>query len=253
MQTLAPDVDTVAVVPRHVAIIMDGNNRWGRAHGLQGVGGHERGEHNVRTIVEAALHEGIAVLTLFAFSSENWRRPADEVEGLMRIFLHALRERVPVLHEQGVQLRFIGDISAFSPALQDVMQQSVAQTAGNHALVLNIAVNYGGQWDMAQAAVRLCHEALAGRLAPDQVTPQSYASYLSMADLPPVDLLIRTGGEHRISNFILWQAAYAELYFSDLLWPDFGPKSLKEALNDFCQRERRFGRTSDQVRNCDRA
>ncbi len=253
MQTLAPDVDTDAVVPRHVAIIMDGNNRWGRAHGLQGVGGHERGEHNVRTIVEAALHEGIAVLTLFAFSSENWRRPADEVEGLMRIFLHALRERVPVLQAQGVQLRFIGDISAFSLALQEVMQQSVAQTAENSALVLNIAVNYGGQWDMAQAAICLCQNALAGRIAPQDINPETYASYLSMADLPPVDLLIRTGGEHRISNFVLWQAAYAELYFSDLLWPDFGPQAMRTALDDFSRRERRFGRTSDQIRNEDRA
>ncbi len=243
----APDFMPGQGRPRHVAIIMDGNNRWARQRGLDGVAGHVAGEQGVRVCVETAVREGIEVLTLFAFSSENWRRPEPEVQALMRLFLKALQQRVPELIEQGVQLRFIGDLSAFSADLQQGMQTAMRDTAPGQHLVLNVAVNYGGQWDMAQAALRLAEEVSAGRRLAADLSIADYAERLCLADLPPVDLLIRTGGEQRLSNFLLWQAAYAELYFLDTLWPDFDASAFVASLQAYAQRQRRFGRTCEQV------
>ncbi|NNM51444.1 MAG: di-trans,poly-cis-decaprenylcistransferase [Pseudomonadales bacterium] len=252
--TLAPDSEAQSPLqPKHIAMIMDGNNRWAKARDLPGIHGHEAGEQAVRVIVEAVMAVKIEVLTLFAFSSENWRRPQEEVHALMRLFLKALQQRLPDLQAQGVRLRFIGDMSAFEPTLRSSMQTSMQSTQGNTRLTLNIAVNYGGQWDLAAAALDLVHAVARGEIRPCDVTPEHFAQRLCMADLPPVDLLIRTGGEHRLSNFVLWQAAYAELYFTDCLWPDFDQQALATALEDYASRERRFGRTSEQIKAMHRA
>jgi undecaprenyl diphosphate synthase len=244
----APDVGSVSgTLPRHVAIIMDGNNRWAKQRGLPGPEGHRAGESAVRRIVEHAARAGIDVLTVFAFSSENWRRPEQEVAALMSLFLEALTKKVDELHQNGIRLRFIGDLARFSDALQVGMQEAVNLTRDNVRMTLVIAVNYGGQWDMAHAAQRLAAEVAAGRLTPSEITPDRMGHFVQMADLPPVDLLIRTGGEMRISNFLLWQTAYAEFYFTDALWPDFDAGELQRALADYSGRQRRFGRTSEQV------
>lgn len=244
----APDISSVSgILPRHVAIIMDGNNRWAKRRGRPGPEGHKAGEQAVRRIVEHAARSGIEVLTVFAFSSENWRRPENEVATLMGLFLEALTQKVNELHQSGIRLRFIGDLSRFAPALKSGMHAAEAMTQGNVRMTLVIAVNYGGQWDMAHAAQRLAHEVQAGRLAVQEITPERMGNFVQMADLPPVDLLIRTGGEMRISNFLLWQTAYAEFYFTDTLWPDFDGAELEGALADYAGRQRRFGRTSEQV------
>ena len=247
-QSAAPDIGSVSGErPRHVAIIMDGNNRWAKKRGLPGTEGHRSGEAAVRRLVEHAVRCRIEVLTLFAFSSENWRRPEQEVAALMSLFLEALTRKVRELHDNGIRLRFIGDLGGFSPALQQGMAAAVNMTAENQRMTLVIAVNYGGQWDMANAARCLAKEVAAGTLAPQAITPAAVSRHIQMADLPPVDLLIRTGGEMRISNFLLWQAAYAEFYFTDVLWPDFDASELDRALADYAGRQRRFGRTSEQV------
>ncbi|MCD6060060.1 MAG: farnesyl-diphosphate synthase [Moraxellaceae bacterium] len=244
----APDLESVSgTLPRHVAIIMDGNNRWAKRRGLPGPEGHKAGESAVRRIVEHAARSGIEVLTVFAFSSENWRRPESEVAALMSLFLEALTKKVGELHQNGIRLRFIGDLSRFSPELQSGMQEAVHLTRDNVRMTLVIAVNYGGQWDMAHAAQRLAIEVAEARLTPAEITPERMGHFVQMADLPPVDLLIRTGGEMRISNFLLWQTAYAEFYFTDALWPDFDAAELDRALADYSGRQRRFGRTSEQV------
>lgn len=244
----APDASgEAAALPRHVAIIMDGNNRWAKARGLPGTEGHRAGEQALRQVVELASRAHVEVLTVFAFSSENWRRPPEEVNALMQLFLLALDVRVRELDAARIRLRFIGDRSAFSPDLQAGMAAAEALTAQHDRMTLVIAVNYGGQWDIAQAARRLAEAVSAGQLAPAEVTDDRLAGQLELADLPPVDLLIRTGGELRISNFMLWQAAYAEFHFSDVLWPDFGQAALEAALADFAQRQRRFGRTAEQI------
>lgn len=244
----APDIASVTgALPRHVAIIMDGNNRWAKRRGLPGTDGHKAGEAAVHVIVEHAARTGIEALTVFAFSSENWRRPEQEVSTLMTLFLQALARRVPELHENGICLRFIGDLSRFSPELQAGMLDAEALTRDNARMTLVIAVNYGGQWDVSHAAQRLAEEVAAGRLQPADITPERMGQRVQMADLPPVDLLIRTGGEMRISNFLLWQSAYAEFHFSDVLWPDFDAAALDHALAEYAGRQRRFGRTSEQV------
>lgn len=246
----APDIDSHnGSLPRHVAIIMDGNNRWGKARFLPSGAGHKAGETALRRVVEHASRLGLEVLTVFAFSSENWRRPEFEVQLLMRLFLQALDKQVVDLHKNNIRVRFIGDLSRFSPAMQQGMADAEAKTAQNSRMTLVIAVNYGGQWDMANAAKLLAQDVAEGKLAPNDITPELMQSKIQMGDLPPVDLLIRTGGEVRISNFILWQVAYAEFYFSDLLWPDFDGKALDAALTDYANRQRRFGRTSAQVEN----
>jgi undecaprenyl diphosphate synthase len=254
VSSCAPDLDSVAgTLPRHVAIIMDGNNRWAKKRGLPGPEGHRAGETAVRQIVEHAARTGIEVLTVFAFSSENWRRPEQEVAALMSLFLEALTKKVAELHQNGIRVRFIGDLSRFSPELQAGMHDAEVLTRNNVRMTLVIAVNYGGQWDMAHAASMLAIEVAEGRLTPSEITPERMGHFVQMADLPPVDLLIRTGGEMRISNFLLWQTAYAEFYFTDALWPDFDAAELDAALLDYARRQRRFGRTTEQVESAGRA
>ncbi|MNZ28984.1 Ditrans,polycis-undecaprenyl-diphosphate synthase [compost metagenome] len=233
--------------PRHVAIIMDGNNRWAKKRFMPGVAGHKAGVDAVRAVVEACAEAGVEVLTLFAFSSENWQRPADEVGALMGLFLMALRREVKKLAVNGIRLRILGDRSRFQPELQAAMAEAEQLTAGGDGLLLQVAANYGGQWDITQAAQRLAREVAAGHLQADEITPDLLQRCLSTGTQPPVDLCIRTGGEQRISNFLLWQLAYAELYFSELLWPDFKHEAMRSALADFAGRQRRFGKTSEQV------
>ncbi|MBM7059846.1 di-trans,poly-cis-decaprenylcistransferase [Pseudomonas sp. UL073] len=237
----------LANVPRHVAIIMDGNNRWAKKRLLPGVAGHKAGVDAVRAVIEVCAEAGVEVLTLFAFSSENWQRPAEEVSALMELFLTALRREVRRLSANGIRLRIIGDRSRFHPELQAAMVKAEAATAEHSRFTLQIAANYGGQWDITQAARRLAEGVQEGRLRPDDITPEALQGQLVTAGLPLPDLCIRTGGEHRISNFLLWQLAYSELYFSDLLWPDFKQEAMQKALASFATRQRRFGKTSEQV------
>lgn len=226
-------------VPRHVAIIMDGNNRWAKKRLLPGVAGHKAGVDAVRAVIEVCAEAGVEVLTLFAFSSENWQRPADEVSALMELFLVALRREVRKLDENGIRLRIIGDRTRFHPELQAAMREAEAATAGNTRFLLQVAANYGGQWDIVQAAQRLAREVQGGHLAADDISAELLQGCLVTGDQPLPDLCIRTGGEHRISNFLLWQLAYAELYFSDLFWPDFKHAAMRAALADFSKRQRR--------------
>ncbi len=228
-------------IPHHIAIIMDGNGRWASARFMPRLAGHKRGVDALRACVRHCGDIGVRVLTVFAFSSENWQRPAEEVSGLMDLLGVALAREVAPLKEQGVRLHFVGDRSRFAPKVQAGLAQAEAATAGNERLVFNICFNYGGRWDLAQAAA---HVAAAGQ----PLTEENISRALALAHVPDPDLLIRTGGEHRISNFLLWQSAYAELYFTDKLWPEFGAADLDAAIADFQQRERRFGRTSAQVR-----
>ncbi|MGA7802064.1 MAG: isoprenyl transferase [Gammaproteobacteria bacterium] len=234
-------------LPRHVAIIMDGNGRWAKRRMLPRVAGHHEGVKAVRRVVEACSSLGIEALTLFAFSSENWRRPRTEVGLLMDLFINTLQRQVDKLHRNGVRVQFIGDRSAFSDKLRRLMDSAESLTAYNNGLVLTIAANYGGRWDIAQAARCLAAEVAAGRLEPEAITQDTLAEHLSLAHLPEPDLFIRTGGEQRVSNFLLWQLAYTELYFTDTLWPDFDRACLGQALESFAGRQRRFGRTGDQV------
>ncbi|MAD43768.1 MAG: di-trans,poly-cis-decaprenylcistransferase [Oceanospirillaceae bacterium] len=234
-------------VPRHVAIIMDGNNRWAKRRFMPGVAGHKAGVEAVRSVVETSVRNGVEVLTLFAFSSENWRRPEDEVSALMQLFVIALEREVRKLHRNNIRLRVMGDISGFSARLQTLIREAEALTADNSAMTLVIAANYGGQWDVAQAARRIAEDVQAGKLAPADINEQVFHQYTWLNDLPAPDLLIRTGGEMRISNFMLWQTAYSEFYFSDAYWPDFKEEEYQKALSAFADRTRRFGRTDDQL------
>ena len=234
--------------PKHVAIVMDGNGRWAIQQQLPRVSGHEAGAEAVKRIVEHCPKVGIEVLTLFAFSRENWGRPDAEVSALMRLFLHTLHTETDKLHQKNIQLRFIGDRKAFSLELQTEMRQAERVTKDNDGLILVIAANYSGRWDIANAALKFSKAILAQEADISSVDEDSFAAYMAMADLPEPDLLIRTSGEIRLSNFLLWQIAYAELYFSDVLWPDFGPRELDKALVEFALRKRRFGLTNEQLK-----
>lgn len=231
----------VDATPRHVAIIMDGNNRWARARNLPGPAGHRAGVEAVRGIMRACREHGVEVLTLFAFSSENWRRPLPEVRALLALLSRYLRTEVKQLNDDNVRLQFIGQRSRFSPRLQRLMTHAEAMTAQNDAATVVIAVDYGGQWDIARAARRLAERCARGDLDPADVTPDALGQELSLASFPPPDLCIRTGGDARISNFLLWDFAYTELYFTPVLWPDFGELEFARALADYSRRERRFG------------
>lgn len=235
--------------PRHVAIIMDGNNRWAKQRKLLGVAGHKAGVDSVREVVKTCAEQGVEVLTLFAFSSENWRRPADEVSALMGLFLIALQREVKKLHKNNICLKIIGDRSKFSQQLRDHMAKAEALTANNTAMTLVIAANYGGQWDITQAARRLAEKVSAGELRAEQIDEELLQSQMCLGDLPMPDLMVRTAGEQRVSNFMLWQLAYAEFVFSDLYWPDFKSAQMLEALTAYGQRKRRFGQTDDQINN----
>jgi undecaprenyl diphosphate synthase len=231
-------------IPRHIAVIMDGNGRWAKQRHLPRVAGHRRGVKSVRETVRTCAERGVEYLTLFAFSSENWRRPAEEVSFLMQLFVMALEQEVGKLHENGVCFKVIGDLGRFEPELVRLVRDAEALTASNRRLTLTIAANYGGRWDVLQAANRMLRE--HPRLAAG-FTERDLAPYLALNYAPEPDLFIRTGGEQRISNFVLWQLAYTELYFTDTLWPDFDAAALDRAIISYQQRERRFGRTSEQL------
>ncbi len=234
-------------LPRHVAIIMDGNGRWAQRHGRPRHAGHRAGVTAVRSVVEACGRLGLEALTLFAFSSENWRRPAGEVRVLMELFRTTLDQELHRLHEQGVRLRFIGDRTPLEPALQRRLDDAEALTAGNGGLELVIATNYGGRWEMAAAARRLAAAAARGEIDPEAIDEQAIQGALCLPGLCDPDLFIRTGGEQRLSNFLIWQLAYAELYFTDTPWPDFGAEQLARAIEAYSGRERRFGGVQPSV------
>ncbi|MEO7742797.1 MAG: polyprenyl diphosphate synthase [Usitatibacter sp.] len=235
-------VPEAADVPRHVAIIMDGNGRWAKKRFLPRVGGHRKGVEAVREVVKACIENSVEYLTLFAFSSENWRRPPEEVSFLMQLFLRSLEQEVGKLDSNGIRFKVAGDLSAFDSRIVELIRRGEELTAANTRLTLTIAANYGGRWDILQAADRCRRED-----ATAAITEERLARYLSMSYAPEPDLFIRTGGEQRISNFLLWQLAYTEIFFTDALWPDFGAAALAEALASYRRRERRFGRTSEQL------
>ncbi len=232
-------------MPRHIAIIMDGNGRWAKQRFLPRIAGHRRGVENVRSTVRACIEGGVDYLTLFAFSSENWRRPADEVSFLMQLFITALEQEIAKLHENGVRFKVIGDLSRFEMPLRQLVVNAEKLTAANKRLTLTVAANYGGRWDIIQAVKRMLAEKSQ---AADDFSEADLQSHLSLAYAPEPDLFIRTGGEQRISNFLLWQLAYTEMYFTDTLWPDFDTRAFDLAIASYQLRERRFGRTSDQLR-----
>ncbi|HEX5127846.1 MAG TPA: isoprenyl transferase [Rhodocyclaceae bacterium] len=240
------EIPETAEVPRHIAIVMDGNGRWAKKRFLPRVAGHKRGVETVRAMVKLCIERGVENLTLFAFSSENWRRPKDEVTFLMQLFLQALRDEVARLHKNNIRFRVIGDLSQFDEQLVRTIHDAEALTAANTALTLSVAANYGGRWDILNAvnAMLTAQPDKRGHFTEEDLSP-----YLCMADVPEPDLFIRTGGEQRVSNFLLWQLAYTEFYFTERLWPDFDAAAFDEAIKSFQQRERRFGRTSEQLRD----
>jgi undecaprenyl diphosphate synthase len=227
-------------VPHHIAIVMDGNGRWANKRFLPRIAGHRQGVESLKRCAKACDARGIRVLTVFAFSSENWKRPTEEVSGLMDLFAMALSREVNQLKKDGVQLRFVGDRRGLSPRVVRSMEEAEAATAGNTRLILNACFNYGGRWDIAQAAQKLADQGLP-------ITEVNMNQAMSMGHVPDPDLVIRTGGEHRISNFLLWQAAYSEFFFTDVFWPDFDEAALDQAIASFARRERRFGMTSGQL------
>lgn len=235
-------------VPEHVAVIMDGNGRWAEARGQARHAGHKAGVGSVRSTIEECVRHGVKVLTLFAFSSENWRRPKSEVSLLMELFLTALQREVKRMQTNDIQLRVIGDISAFPDKLQKRIRDAEKATQNNQRLILQIAANYGGRWDITEAARKLAAAVQRGDLVPDDIDEQVFARATSLADLPDPDLFIRTGGDLRISNFLLWHSAYTELYFTPVLWPDFNDVEFAKALAVFAARQRRFGRTGAQMK-----
>ena len=234
-------------VPRHIALIMDGNNRWAKKHGKGSLAGHRAGVDSVRSVVQGCAELGVEVLTLFAFSSENWQRPPLEVKGLMELFAFALDREVKKLHKHNIRLHVIGDRSRFSQTLQKKISKAEQMTAENTGLIVNVAANYGGRWDIVQATKRFAQGCLDGLYTPDQLDADLLGSMISLSDQPAPDLCIRTAGEQRISNFLIWQMAYSEYFFSDLLWPDFDKYALGAAIQSYATRERRFGKTSEQL------
>ncbi|MDF3035498.1 MAG: uppS [Paucimonas sp.] len=237
------DVPHAPAAPRHIAIIMDGNGRWATRRFLPRVAGHAKGVEAVRGIVEACIERGVEYLTLFAFSSENWRRPADEVSLLMKLFVTALEREVAKMHANGIRLKVVGDLGRFDAKLQELIAEAERKTSGNTRLTVTVCANYGGRWDMMQAVNKL----IAANPGISDFSEEHLAPYLALSYAPEPDLFIRTGGEQRISNFLLWQLAYTELYFTETYWPDFNDAALDEAIASYRQRERRFGRTSAQV------
>ncbi|HEY3699973.1 MAG TPA: isoprenyl transferase [Spongiibacteraceae bacterium] len=234
-------IETLQRIPQHVAIIMDGNNRWAKRRGLPGAAGHRAGVEAIRGVLRSCRKQGVKVLTLFAFSSENWTRPSAEVSALMQLFSAYLNSEVKKLHEDNVRLRFIGERARLRPGLQKKMADAEQLTAENTGSHLVIAVDYGGQWDIVNAARQLAIRVANGELRPEQIDSERFDNFTALGDLPKPDLLIRTAGEQRISNFLLWQLAYTELYFTEAFWPDFGELEMQRALQAFDQRERRFG------------
>ena len=230
--------------PRHIAIIMDGNGRWAEQHGHLRVKGHEVGAETVDLIVSACAEIGVEVLTLYAFSSENWQRPALEVAALMRLLRHYLRRETKRLKEKNIRLQAIGRLERLDPAVRKELENACAQTASGNGMILNLAISYGGRDELCDAVVNICREVQSGKYSCDEIDDKLLTAHLDTVGLPDPDIMIRTGGEYRISNFLLWQLAYAELYFSDTLWPDFSKEELLRIINDFQLRERRFGQVS---------
>lgn len=247
MSTSAASASIPTLLPRHIAIIMDGNNRYGKAHDLGKGQGHVAGKDALDPIVEYCVDVGIEVLTVFAFSSENWQRPPSEVALLMQLLASTIHEQIPRMHEYRIRLRFIGDRSQLSADLQALMADAEAKTAGFDAMTLVIAISYGGQWDIANAAKQLAQQVELGQLRAEDINKEVLNEYVQLADEPAVDMLVRTGGEYRISNFLLWQSAYAELFFTQTLWPNFSADELATMVTEFAQRQRRFGKTSEQL------
>ena len=237
------------IIPQHVAIIMDGNNRFAQKKLMQKGDGHREGKNNLDPIVEHCKEVGVRALTVFAFSSENWKRPQFEVDLLMHLLEETIHEQLPRMEQFNIALRFIGDRSRLSKQLYDLMDYAEQKTANHNSMVLTIAISYGGMWDMAHAAKRIAQDVQSGKLEADQINVDLFDKYVSLNDQPAVDLLIRTGGDYRLSNFLLWQAAYAELYFTDTLWPEFTVQELDHAFRVFAGRERRFGKTSEQIQH----
>lgn len=236
-------------IPKHIAIVMDGNGRWAKQRGLPRVAGHKAGVDSVRRAVAYCLDHGIKAMTIFAFSSENWRRPKLEVTALKELFFVSLRKEIKNLDKKNVRMRFIGDLAEFGSRLQKAASDAEEVTKDNDALEFNIALNYGGQWDICQAARTMATKVQEGKLKVEEITPELLQSYLVTRGTPNPELFIRTSGEQRISNFLLWQVAYAELYFTDVFWPDFDEKHLDAAINWYQTRERRFGKISEQMGN----
>ena len=237
------------LVPQHVAIIMDGNNRFAQKNQMQKGDGHREGKNTLDPIVEHCKDVGVSALTVFAFSSENWNRPQFEVDLLMRLLEETIHEQLPRMAQFNIALRFIGDRSRLSTELRELMQYAEQQTIANNSMTLTIAISYGGMWDMAHAAKCIAQDVVDGKLQTDQINVDLFDKYVSLNDLPAVDLLIRTGGDYRLSNFLLWQTAYAVLYFTDTLWPEFNVQELEHAFRVFSGRERRFGKTSEQIQH----
>lgn len=234
-------------VPNHIAIIMDGNGRWAKQRKLPRFAGHKAGVDAVRRTLQACMDHGVKAVTLFAFSSENWNRPQDEVSKLMELLLVVLKQEIKKLNKKEVRIRFVGDVSRFNEKLQQIIADAQVKTAQNDKLHLTIAANYGGQWDIVEATKKIASQVASGQLQVDEINDQLFENNLATAGLPMPDLLIRTSGETRISNFMLWQLAYAEMYFCDLYWPEFGEKELLGAIDYYAGRERRFGVTSEQL------
>ncbi len=239
--------DTGNSIPAHICIIMDGNGRWATKRLMPRSYGHKKGVETTRSAVEYFAKAGVKHLTLFAFSSENWNRPVDEVNTLMELFLTSLKKNTDELNDKGIRIRFIGDRSAFSQKLRDQISSTESQTQNNQTLNLNIAANYGGQWDIINALQIITAKLENGELDSENIDQSLFESQLSLADTPEPDLFIRTGGEQRISNFLIWQLAYTELFFTDVLWPDFTTREMQAALDEYARRQRRYGKTGDQI------
>ena len=239
--------DTQTSIPRHVCIIMDGNGRWAKKRFMPRNYGHRKGVDATRRAVEFFAQQGVGHLTLFAFSSENWNRPEEEVSGLMDLFVQSLQQHIETLHEKKIRIRFIGNREPFADPLREQIDDAENKTRDNRQMILNVALNYGGQWDIANAAAVLARRIQAGQMSADDLGPESIAAELSLADSPDPDLFIRTGGEMRMSNFLLWQLAYTEFYFCDCLWPDFTETEMRAALAEYSRRQRRYGKTGEQV------
>lgn len=237
----APSLKPQAILPKHIAIIMDGNGRWAKARGLPRTAGHKKGADALRRTLDYCSEAGVGYLTVYAFSSENWKRPSDEINDLMQLLQHYLHNELENLHERGVRMRFIGDLSLLSPEIREQISHSTQLTQRNTAFNLTIALSYGSRQEIVRAARKLAADIASGDIKAEDITEEKFAENLDTAGLPEPDLLIRTGGEKRLSNFLLWQSAYTEFYFSDTLWPDFEKKDFAEALSDFAGRERRYG------------
>ena len=234
-------------IPHHIAIVMDGNGRWAKKRLLPRTAGHREGVKAVRSTLEACANTGVKILTLFAFSSENWRRPKSEVISLMDLFVTSLDKEVKSLIDKGVKLQFIGDRRQFTQKLQDKIAEAEETTSMNDAFMLNIAANYGGRWDIVQACQKLCKQVVGGNLSIDEITELQFSKQLSTKSLPDPDLLIRTAGEKRISNFLIWQAAYTEFYYTDIFWPEFDEREFQLAIDEYGRRKRKFGLTQEQI------